>query len=128
MKLKLIIGLIIIGIFGAWSISSFVSTTIAYVSMSEVAKAQGAVQVMGKIDFASVNYDTDHSRLVFDITDLEEPESNRRLKIVYGGVVPGNFDQATSIVAKGVYKDGALQANQLLVKCPSKYQGLDQGA
>jgi cytochrome c-type biogenesis protein CcmE len=37
-------------------------------------------------------------------------------------VVPGNFDQATSIVAIGHYKDGTFAAEQLLVKCPSKYQ------
>ncbi|MEZ5358549.1 MAG: cytochrome c maturation protein CcmE [Candidatus Zixiibacteriota bacterium] len=123
MKAKLIIGLIIIVGFGGWVLYSLMGTTIRYVSLSDVTTADGAVQVMGKIDKDSVDYDVEHSHLTFYITDLEEPDSNRRLKIVYSGVVPGNFDQATSIVAKGLYHEGALQADQLLVKCPSKYQG-----
>jgi cytochrome c-type biogenesis protein CcmE len=44
------------------------------------------------------------------------------LPVEYRGVIPGNFDQATSIVAIGHYKDGTFAAEQLLVKCPSKYQ------
>lgn len=130
MKLKLIIGLIVIIGFGGWVLHSLMGQTIRYVSLSDAATSDGAIQVMGKIDKDSVDYDVEHSHLTFYITDLEEPNSNRRLKIVYGGVVPGNFDQATSIVAKGMFQGGALQANQLLVKCPSKYQGFqgtDQG-
>jgi len=39
-------------------------------------------------------------------------------------VVPGNFDQATSVVLKGKPdNDGRFVAEQMLVKCPSKYQG-----
>ena len=38
------------------------------------------------------------------------------------GVIPGNFDQAVSIVAIGRYQDDHFEAEQLLVKCPSKYQ------
>lgn len=125
MKAKYIVGVVIIIVFGIWGITSFMSTSIKYVSLSDVAQSEGTVQVMGKIDFAAVRYDTDNSRLIFDITDLEDQASNRRLKVIYSGVVPGNFEQATSVVAKGEYRDGALQANQLLVKCPSKYQGRD---
>jgi cytochrome c-type biogenesis protein CcmE len=44
------------------------------------------------------------------------------LPVEYRGVIPGNFDQATSIVAIGHYQDGKFDAEQLLVKCPSKYQ------
>jgi cytochrome c-type biogenesis protein CcmE len=44
------------------------------------------------------------------------------LPVEYRGVVPGNFDQATSIVAIGRYRNGTFEAEELLVKCPSKYQ------
>ena len=47
------------------------------------------------------------------------------MKVVYYGVVPGNFDQATSVVAKGIVKEQEFVADKLLVKCPSKYQGED---
>ncbi len=125
MKAKFIVGIVIIAVFAAWGINSFMSTTIKYVSLAEVSQSEGIVQVMGKIDFDAVNYDTENSRLIFDVTDLEDQSSDRRLKIIYAGMVPGNFDQATSVVVRGQYQDGALVADQLLVKCPSKYQGLD---
>jgi len=125
LKAKFVIGIIIIGVFAVWGITSFMSTSIKYVPLADVANTSGTIQVMGKIDFDSVHYDTDRSRMIFDVTDLENQSSGRRLKIIYSGVVPGNFDQATSVVARGQYQDGALLADQLLVKCPSKYQGRD---
>ncbi|MEE9441365.1 MAG: cytochrome c maturation protein CcmE [candidate division Zixibacteria bacterium] len=128
MKTKYIAGLLIIAVFVTWGLYSFVSTTVTYVPLTKVSTTQGTVQVMGKIDFDAVNYNAEESRLEFVITDLENPESDFRLKVIYGGVVPGNFEQATSVVAKGRYDNGVFVADQLLVKCPSKYQGLDQEA
>lgn len=128
MKAKYIIGVIIIVAFAGWGISSFISTTIKYVSLAEVASTEGTVQVIGKIDFDAVRYDTDNSRLIFEITDLNDNTGHRRLKIIYSGMVPGNFEQATSVVAKGHYDGSAFIAEQLLVKCPSKYQGQDGDA
>lgn len=128
MKAKYIIGIIIIGLFSVWGASSFMSTTILYVSISEVAETEGTVQLMGKIDFDAVNYDAENSRLVFEVVGMEEHTADDRLTIVYTGVVPGNFDQATSVVAKGHYEDGVFMADQLLVKCPSKYQGVEEKA
>ena len=124
MKAKYIIGLVIIVAFVIWGLTSFIATTVRYVSIEEVAQSQGTVQVMGKIDFAGLKYDNQNTRLVFEIIDPTDDSGNKRLKIIYSGVVPGNFDQATSVVAKGRYQDGAFMADQLLVKCPSKYQGL----
>lgn len=125
MKAKFIVGILIIAVFAVWGISSFMATTIKYVPLAEVSRSTGNIQVMGKIDFDAVEYDTDSSRLIFDVTDLEDPTGGRRLKIIYSGLVPGNFEQATSVVARGHYENGALLADQLLVKCPSKYQGLE---
>jgi cytochrome c-type biogenesis protein CcmE len=127
-KAKYVIGGLIIVIFVIWGVTSFMSTTIRYVSIDEVQRSTGTVQVMGKVDFDRVVYDSEHSRLVFEITGLEKRTLNQRLKVIYSGVVPGNFDQATSVVAKGRYQEGAFVADQLLVKCPSKYQGLAEQA
>ncbi len=125
MKAKYIIGAVIIVAFAIWGMSSFLNQTIKYVSIKDVPGTSRTVQVMGKIDFDTVVFDTDSARLVFEITDLEHNDANTRLKVVYTGMVPGNFDQATSVVAKGKYINGALVADQLLIKCPSKYQGLE---
>lgn len=128
MKAKYIIGAVIIVAFAGWGVSSFMATTIKYVSISEVPDTDRTVQVMGAIDFDTVEFDTDSSRLIFEITDPEDRSGSQRLKIIYTGMVPGNFDQATSVVAKGRYQNGALVADQLFIKCPSKYQGLEEEA
>ena len=48
------------------------------------------------------------------------------MDVVYSDIKPGNFDQARDIVAIGRYQGGAFHASKLLVKCPSKYQELQQ--
>ena len=126
MKAKYIIGAVIIVVFLAWGASSFMKTTIQYVSIDEASQAHRTVQVMGKIDFAAVRYDQPKSRLEFAIYDPDAADMTqaKRLDVVYYGVVPGNFDQATSVVVKGKPgDDGEFVADQMLVKCPSKYQG-----
>ncbi len=128
MKAKYIIGAIIIVAFAGWGVSSFMATTIKYVSIEEVPDTDRTIQVMGAIDFDTVEFDTDSSRLIFEITDPEDRSGAQRLRIIYTGMVPGNFDQATSVVAKGRYQNGALVADQLFIKCPSKYQGLEEEA
>ena len=82
------------------------------------------VQVLGKIDFDKVTYNTDEVRLEFAVYDAETADeaSAERMKVAYYGVVPGNFDQATSVVLKGKFDGDMFVADQMLVKCPS-YQG-----
>ena len=127
MKAKYIIGTAIVLIFIVWGASAFLKTTVKYVSFDEAKQATRTVQVVGKIDFDDVTYDTDNNRLVFSIYELESesPAQSDRLRIVYYGVVPGNFDQATSVMIRGKPSSEGFVAEKLLVKCPSKYQGLN---
>ncbi len=125
MKAKYIIGGIIIVLFLVWGTSAFFKTTVRYVPIEEARHAEKIVQVMGKIDFDRVNYNAERSRLEFAIYDpeAEDKKSAQRLKVIYYGVVPGNFDQATTVVLKGKSEGDDFIAEQMLVKCPSKYQG-----
>ncbi|MGH8005349.1 MAG: cytochrome c maturation protein CcmE, partial [Limisphaerales bacterium] len=77
------------------------------------------VQVMGELEKTATRYDTTAGLLYFTLKDKQ----GELLEISYKGVRPGNFDQATQIVAIGNYKSQVFEADQLLVKCPSKYQG-----
>jgi len=52
-------------------------------------------------------------------------EGGNTLTVHYNGVKPGNFEEAVQIVAVGSFHEGVFHAEQLLVKCPSKYQGLE---
>ena len=126
MKAKYIVGVAIIVVFVIWGATSFMETTVQYVPLRTAATSNRTVQVMGKIDFDAVSYDEDEKRLRFAIYDAKaaRPDGAERLDIVYYGVVPGNFDQATSVVLKGKPDStGMFVASQMLVKCPSKYQG-----
>lgn len=125
MKAKYIIGGIIVAVFIVWGGSAFLQSTVPYVSIDHARSAERVVQVMGKIDFDNVKYNSDDLRLEFAIYDAkaESIEGASTLDVVYYGVVPGNFDQAVSVVLKGQPRDGEWVADQMLVKCPSKYQG-----
>lgn len=126
MKAKYIIGGIIIVVFLVWGASAFIKTTVQYVPLDEAVNAKRTVQVMGKIDFQRVQYNEKDTRLEFAIFDAaaKDTVAAARMPVVYYGVVPGNFDQATSVVLKGKPgTDGVFVAEQMLVKCPSKYQG-----
>jgi cytochrome c-type biogenesis protein CcmE len=126
MRAKYVIGVVIIVVFVVWGATSFMETTVQYVPLQTAATSARTVQVMGKIDFDAVAYDEDKQRLRFAIYDpkAEQPSGAQRLDIVYYGVVPGNFNQATSVVLKGKPDStGVFVADQMLVKCPSKYQG-----
>ena len=126
MNVKYIIGGVIIAVFLVWGGSAFLKTTVQYVSIEEAGSSPRTVQVMGKIDFEQVAYDKDASRLQFVIYDAEAESKVGAvtLPVVYYGVVPGNFDQATSVVLKGKPDEaGQFVADQMLIKCPSKYQG-----
>jgi len=107
--------------FVALGLTAFQKTLTPYVSFEEARKARGAVQVMGALDKQSDRYDTVRQELSFDLLD----GNGGRLAVAYRGVKPGNFKDAISIVAIGPYRQGRIEAEKLLVKCPSKYQGAE---
>jgi cytochrome c-type biogenesis protein CcmE len=49
-------------------------------------------------------------------------DQQRIAKVVFAGAKPNNFDIATSVVAKGRFKNGDFHASEVLTKCPSKYE------
>lgn len=116
MKLKYIIGIVIIVAFIIWAGISFNKTLTPYVSISEAKSSTGIVQVKGeRVD--SGRFDLDTNTFIFTLKD----DKGEQVEVVYEKAKPGNFDQATEIVCIGQYKSGRFHAKDLLVKCPSKY-------
>jgi cytochrome c-type biogenesis protein CcmE len=107
--------------FVALGVTAFQKTLTPYLSFEEARRARGVVQVMGSLDKQSDRYDTGRQELSFDLVDA----NGHRMGVVYRGIRPGNFRDAISIVAIGRYRDGRVEAEKLLVKCPSKYQGAE---
>ncbi len=107
--------------FVGFGLSAFQKTLTPYLSFDEAKKARGVVQVMGALDKQSDRYDDKTEQLSFELID----PNGHRMPVVYRGLRPGNFKDAISIVAIGRYQDGRIEAEKLLVKCPSKYQGAE---
>jgi cytochrome c-type biogenesis protein CcmE len=108
-------------VFIVLGVTAFQKTLTPYLTFDEARKAKGTVQVMGSLDKESDRYDTARQELRFE---LIEPSGNR-MPVTYRGIKPGNFKDAISIVAIGPYRNGRIEAEKLLVKCPSKYQGAE---
>jgi cytochrome c-type biogenesis protein CcmE len=89
-----------------------------YVGFNEARAAKSSVQVMGEVINGASTYDPQSGSFSFYITDINKD----RMKVIYDGTKPGNFDQATSVVCIGRWSGDAFHAEKLLVKCPSKYQ------
>ncbi len=114
------IGAVLVVAFLAYGATSFKSNLTPYVSFEEAMRKPAKVQVAGSLVPESTRYVEEDQRLQFGIAD----DDGRVMTVLYGGVKPGNFEEATQIVAIGSYHDSAFHAEQLLVKCPSKYQGV----
>jgi cytochrome c-type biogenesis protein CcmE len=107
--------------FVGFGLTAFQKTLTPYLSFEEATKSKGVVQVMGALDKQSDRYDTSREELSFELLDPQ----GHRMPVMYRGIRPGNFKDAISIVAIGRYRDGRIEAEKLLVKCPSKYQGAE---
>ena len=99
-------------------VASFRKSVTPYISFHEARRAPGLVQVNGVLADKQYVLKQAEQYLSFRLRD----QKGEVLPVEYRGVIPGNFDQATSIVAIGRYQGGRFEAEQLLVKCPSKYQ------
>lgn len=112
-----ILGLIF---FLALSFFAFKNSLTPYVPFKYAKSTKNTVQVAGTLEKGSINYDEKESLLQFII---KEKDGEDKMKVSYKGPKPLNFEDATSVVAIGSYDGDRFLAKQLLVKCPSKYQG-----
>jgi len=118
MNVKIVLAVVLLAVAAGFGVTSFRKTMTPYISFAEARQATGMVQVNGVLANKDYVLKQDEQFLKFDLADTH----GEVMKVEYRGVIPGNFDQATSIVAIGRYQNGVFAADQLLVKCPSKYQ------
>jgi len=119
-NLKVILAVVLLAAAVVVGVTSFRKSVTPYISFTEARRASGLVQVNGVLADKNYVMKRDEQFLEFKLKDSK----NEVLPVVYRGVIPGNFDQAVSIVAIGHYQQDHFEAEQLLVKCPSKYQAL----
>lgn len=118
MNVKVVLALVLVVVAGAVGITSFRRSVTPYISFAEARRAPGLVQVNGRLADKRYVLRPAEQYLSFQLRD----EKGEVMPVTYHGVIPGNFDQATMIVAIGRWHENHFAAEQLLVKCPSKYQ------
>jgi cytochrome c-type biogenesis protein CcmE len=75
-----------------------------------------SIQLIGTIVNGSVQLVG--GELVFTITD-----GGSALNVVHAGSMPQNFKEGIDVVVKGnLVSDSTFHSNQILTKCPSKYE------
>ncbi|MFN3413303.1 MAG: cytochrome c maturation protein CcmE [Thermoanaerobaculum sp.] len=117
-----VVGIALIVGFVAFGAGAFKASLTPYVSFAQARASQDAVQVAGKLVEGSSYYDEANGKLVFVLEDTQ----GDRMKVEFAGTKPGNFEEATQIVAIGRFTNGVFVTEKLLVKCPSKYQGVEE--
>jgi cytochrome c-type biogenesis protein CcmE len=115
------VGAVLVVAFLAYGTTSFKSNLTPYVSFEEASRSAHKVQIAGGLVENTTEYLDASQELRFAMVD----EDGNTMTVHYDGVKPGNFEEAVQIVAVGSYEGGVFHAEQLLVKCPSKYQGLE---
>ncbi len=119
-RLYLIGGLIVIA-FTILGATSFTKALTPYISFAEARQTHKTVQIMGTLADTQVTREPD-GRFSFKLKD----DKGDIMKVIYNGAKPTDMERAPSIGAIGQYENGIFVAQQLLVKCPSKYQGVDK--
>ena len=120
MNIKIVLAVVVIIaalIFGA---VSFVETNVEYTDFREAHTVDRKVQVKGTwVQERETTFDADKSLFTFYMVD----ENGQLERVEYRGAKPNNFEIADAIVVKGKYLDGTFHADDILTKCPSKYEG-----
>ena len=116
-------GLVIVAVVAYLIFSSIGGSTAYYQTVAEL-KAMGTdaigerVRVVGLVDGDTIDWDDRNLDLAFEIVD-----DSGRLPVTYHGVRPDMFqDEAEAVVEGALNEDGVFEANNLLLKCPSKYE------
>ncbi len=120
MKLKAVVLTLVILAGLGFTITAFIQNTTPYVKVAQLPTRSQEVHVALKPIKETIQFDVKTMTLTF-----EGEDDTGRVKVVYRKGKPNNFEMATQVVVMGSYQDGVFEAHDMLVKCPSKYQGTE---
>jgi cytochrome c-type biogenesis protein CcmE len=131
-KLKFIIGgLVILGLIVYLIVSSISSAGAYYREVGEVLDQQAilsgkALRVSGNVVTESINYDAATLSLDFMISDPND--ATKQIPIHFHGVQPDQMTRegSSAIVEGNLGPNGVVEANNLLLKCPSRYEEYEE--
>jgi cytochrome c-type biogenesis protein CcmE len=131
-KIKFIVGGVIIVALIAYLIISSISSAGAYYrEVGEVLSQQTELtgknlRVSGNIVTPSIKYDAANLDLNFLISD--PADASKQLAIHFHGVQPDQISRegSSAIVEGSLSPNGVVEANNLLLKCPSRYEEYEE--
>jgi cytochrome c-type biogenesis protein CcmE len=118
MKPRVIIGTVAIVLFTSLLMWNFGNSINSYVGFNEAEAYGNRVHVVGKW-LEDKPYGFDNERMIFSFY-MEDEEGEVR-RVSYNRPKPNNFEDAESLVVMGNMQNGILYSDDMLVKCPSKY-------
>lgn len=130
-KAKLIIGIsLILGVIGTLVVTSMgkaatLNMTVDEFDEAKVAASVKPVKVSGKLVGDSVEWDPENILLTFELRG--EEEGSKTVSVRYEGVKPDTLNDGWEAIVEGnLNEDGVFVATDLLVKCPSKYEAMEE--
>lgn len=128
-NLKVLIGTLVIVIAIAYLIFSSLSTvsTAYYLKVGEALQENidldKSYRIEGKIDVEEATYDTKQTPIELKFQIYDENNPDQKLTVIFNDVKPDNFQEATGAIVEGRFEeDGTFKADNLNLKCPSKYE------
>ena len=109
---------------GFQMVQATTTTGAYYLTVGELTRQQAEmigerVRVNGNVVVGTEEWNAQEITLRFEIAD----ENGDQLPIVFYGPRPDNFQRAASAIVEGqLLADGSFQADNLLLKCPSRYE------
>jgi cytochrome c-type biogenesis protein CcmE len=103
--------------------TGFREGTVYYYTVSELKENAAAlmdkeIRVTGQVADGSMEWEPDSLTVRFTLLD-----ENESLPITYRGIAPDNLQEGRDVVVGGKYReDGIFLADNILTKCPSKYE------
>jgi cytochrome c-type biogenesis protein CcmE len=118
MKWKSIFGLVAMAGFAGLLLFNFGSQVGGYMNFEQADRTGSEAHVVGTwVEDRPTQYDRAENVFTFYMRD----ESGAVHKVRYPNPKPANFEQAEQVVVEGSMSGDAFAADNILVKCPSKY-------
>lgn len=120
MKKRYIIGIGAAAVFLVMALLSFDKTSLEYTDFGSAQAKDKKVQVKCYwVKDKPFDYNSDNNTFTF----FGKDDNGKVTKIIYSGSKPENFEIALSFVVTGKYEGSEFVASDILMKCPSKYEG-----
>ena len=124
-KKYLVGGILILVAIGVLGFMSFKGAATYYYTVSETIGQSSSligknIRVAGKVVEGTLVKEDSSNNIIFVLVDNED--LTKRLNISYKGAVPDAFKEGNEAVVEGKLSDtNTFKAQQIIVKCPSKY-------